>query len=75
MLRSLRPPSQTRLALSLLFGLNVTVSYLLMLAVMTYNVGYFVAIVLGLTAGHFIFFNADSPLSAPDACCPGGQPS
>jgi copper transporter 1 len=67
--------TQTRLALSVLFGVNVTVSYLLMLAIMTYNAGYFVVIVLGLSAGHFLFFTPDSPGAAPDVCCPGGQPA
>ena len=40
---------------SLLYALNLSFSYLLMLAVMTYNVGYFFVIVLGLALGNFIF--------------------
>ena len=63
-----------RAALSLLYALNVATSYLLMLAVMTFNVGYFFVVVFGLALGHFIFF----PLGAPNAassvmsetCCP-----
>jgi len=59
--------------LTVLYGINVTISYLLMLAVMTYNVGYFVVIVVGLTAGHLLFFGPASPLAAPDVCCGAAQ--
>ena len=47
-----------RLLLSLGYGANVATSYLLMLAIMTYNVGYFITIVVGLSVGHFLLFNA-----------------
>ena len=47
-----------RATLSLLYGVNLITSYLLMLAVMSFNVGIFVAIVSGLALGHFIFFPA-----------------
>lgn len=40
---------------SLLYALNLSFSYLLMLAVMTYNAGYFFVIVLGLALGNFVF--------------------
>lgn len=66
---SLRAASGSRIVLTVLYGLNVAIAYLLMLAVMTYNVGYFVVIVLGLAAGHFLFFGPASPMASPDACC------
>jgi copper transporter 1 len=69
-----RANATARLLLTLLFGVNVAISYLLMLAVMTYNVGYFIIIVAGLMAGHYIFFNAALPFAAPDICC-GGPPA
>lgn len=67
---SARIRSSSRLFLTLLYGVNVGISYLLMLAVMTYNVGYFIVIVLGLALGHYIFFSEDSALAPADTCCP-----
>jgi len=66
-------PLVIRLLLSLLYALNLTTAYLLMLAVMTFNVGYFLAIISGLALGHFIFppasgWNPPSMLS--EACHP-----
>ena len=58
-----------KIALTLLYAVNVAISYLLMLAVMTYNVGYFFAIVVGLAAGYFTFFNSSSPTATSDVCC------
>eukprot|EP01023_Acetabularia_acetabulum_P037437 TRINITY_DN35507_c0_g3_i1.p2 TRINITY_DN35507_c0_g3~~TRINITY_DN35507_c0_g3_i1.p2 ORF type:complete len:189 (-),score=15.88 TRINITY_DN35507_c0_g3_i1:858-1424(-) len=40
--------------LTCLYALNVSISFLLMLAVMSYNVGFFVIIVVGMSIGHFI---------------------
>ena len=63
-----RDPSLTcsKLLLSLLYGINLALAYLLMLAVMTYNVGYLIVIVFGLTTGHFIFFRWQQ--SSSDVC-------
>lgn len=72
--RSARVGSGSRVVLTVLYAVNVAISYLLMLAVMTYNVGYFVIIVLGLAIGHFVFFCAASPMAAPDVCCAAALP-
>lgn len=39
----------------MLYGLNLSSSYMIMLAVMTCNGGLFITIVLGLSAGHFLY--------------------
>ncbi len=63
------PESRIRLGLTVLYAVNVAISYLLMLAVMTYNVGYFFAIVGGLAVGYFLFFSPASPTASADVCC------
>ncbi|KAK9832396.1 hypothetical protein WJX74_008840 [Apatococcus lobatus] len=70
----LLPRSQASSSLQLwhsaLYAINIAFSYLLMLAVMTYNVGYFFVVVLGLATGHLLFQLpglVSSELS--DVCC------
>lgn len=70
------PKSGTRSAAKaasvLLFGVNAAIGYLLMLAVMCFNGGVFIAIVVGLTVGYLFFRSddggADAAAENPCAC-------
>lgn len=53
-------PVAARAVHSLLYAVNLAFSYLLMLAVMTFNIGYFVVVVLGLALGNFLFGDSKS---------------
>ena len=44
--------------LTLLYFANLATSYLLMLAVMTYNVGFFLAVSGGMALGYYVFFDS-----------------
>ena len=46
---------QIRIVISLIYLLSIFLSYMLMLIVMTYNAGLFIATVIGLTAGYAMF--------------------
>ncbi|XP_043720981.1 copper transporter 5.1-like [Telopea speciosissima] len=58
-----------RYAAAILFGVNSTIGYLLMLAIMSFNGGVFLAIVLGLTFGYLIFRISDEELVVVDNPC------
>lgn len=51
--------------ISFLYGVNVFSSYLLMLAAMSFNVGWFFAIVTGLATGHYLFFRGPAKTEGP----------
>lgn len=53
---------------AILFGINVGAGYLLMLAVMTFNVGVCLTIVVGLSMGFFIFRSTSKSASRADMC-------
>ncbi|KAI8469758.1 MAG: Ctr copper transporter family-domain-containing protein [Monoraphidium minutum] len=64
-------PLATRALHSSLYALNLGTGYLLMLAVMTFNVGYFFTVVISMGIGHLLFFNRPWHLTMVrlDACC------
>ena len=65
--------STAKFAEAALFALNSGIGYLLMLAVMLFNSGVFVAIVLGLAVGYLVFRSGDEDVATlvvgnPCAC-------
>lgn len=66
-----RRSAMARLGASALYASNLTTGYLLMLAVMSYNAGIFIAVVLGMGIGHFIFCSKPwhQQTARMDTCC------
>ncbi|XP_021680154.2 copper transporter 5.1 [Hevea brasiliensis] len=60
--------SAARVAQAVLFGMNSAIGYLLMLAVMSFNGGVFVAIVMGLGIG-YLLFSEDENFALVDSPC------
>ncbi|XP_055803813.1 copper transporter 5-like [Solanum dulcamara] len=63
--------NSARFATAILFGVNSAIGYFLMLAVMSFNGGVFVAVVLGLAIGYLLFRNGDEDdvrVDNPCAC-------
>jgi Ctr copper transporter family len=56
------------MATVLLYGIQVALSYFIMLAAMTYSVEIFCMVCAGLTVG-FAMFNIDLPASSTEQCC------
>lgn len=60
-----------RAVLCVLYAINILLSYMLMLAVMTFNAWYMVVLVVGLAVGHFMWYplRADGEQASADGCC------
>ncbi|XP_052209541.1 copper transporter 5.1 [Diospyros lotus] len=59
----------TSLAGAVMFGINSAIGYMLMLAIMSFNGGVFVAVVVGLALGYLFFRSSDDDVLVLDNPC------
>lgn len=52
--------SSSKVAGAVVFGVNSAIGYMLMLAIMSFNGGVFVAVVVGFAVGYFVFRSGDN---------------
>ncbi|XP_059291043.1 copper transporter 5 [Lycium ferocissimum] len=61
--------NSARFATAILFGVNSAIGYFLMLAIMSFNGGVFIAVVLGLSTGYLLFRTGDDDDVVVDNPC------